>query len=85
MATSGAALETGPRTYPMPKDRIQYDENGNFVFDAELEVQWMKLHRDIQSEYRVEQFVAFLKGAACAAVVTGSFYLALTSFNNWFY
>ena len=69
----------------MKKDKIEYDENGNFVIDGDVEVQWMKLHRDIQSEYRLEQLGAFLKGTVCVGGVLTVGYLLLERFNNWFY
>ena len=69
----------------MNKDKIQFDKHGNFVFDADLEVQWMKLHRDIQSEYRLEQLGAFLKGTLCVSAVVSVGYLLLNGFNNWLY
>lgn len=69
----------------MSKDTIQYDDNGNFLMEGDVEVQWMKLHRDIQAEYRSEQWIAFLKGAACVCAIVVTGYLALTSFNSWMY
>lgn len=67
------------------KEKIQYDENGNFVIDGDLEVQWMKLHRDIQSDYRTEQFGTFLKGAACVGIIVTVGYLLIEGLNNWLY
>ena len=69
----------------MSKEKIKYDDNGNFVIDGDLEVQWMKLHRDIQAEYRVEQFGAFLKGTLCVGGVVTAGYVLLETFNNWLY
>lgn len=67
------------------KDKIKYDENGNFVIDGDLEVQWMKLHRDIQAEYRYEQLGAFLKGALCVGAIVSVGYLLIEGLNNWLY
>ncbi|MEM1412600.1 MAG: hypothetical protein AAGH19_09605 [Pseudomonadota bacterium] len=69
----------------MKKKRIKYDDNGNFVFDGDLEVQWMKLHRDIQSEYRHEQLGAFLKGTLVVGVVVSAGYLLLDALNRFLY
>lgn len=66
----------------MKKDTIQFDDNGNFRLDGDIEVQWMKLHRDIQAEYRAEQWQAFIKGAALVGglVTAGYVLLQLLSF-----
>ena len=67
------------------KEKINYDENGNFVIDGDLEVQWMKLHRDIQAEYRNEQLGAFLKGALWVGAIVAVGYLLIEGLNNWLY
>lgn len=64
----------------MSQDSIEYDENGNFVIDGDLEVQWMELHRDIQSQYRTERILAFIKGIAGIGAATTAIYLVMTSF-----
>lgn len=69
----------------MNRETIQYDENGNFVFNGELEAQWMKLHRDIQAEYRNEQWSTFLKGASWVAGIVLTGYFLIESFNRWLY
>lgn len=66
-------------------DEINFDQNGNFVFNGDLEVQWMKLHRDIQSEYRYEQLGAFLKGTLWVGAIVAVGYTLLNGFNNWLY
>lgn len=63
----------------MKKDRIEYDDHGNFLLDGELEVQWMKLHRDIQSEYRYEKVLAFMKGLALVSVTASVGYVLLSA------
>lgn len=69
----------------MNRQTIQYDENGNFVFNPELERQWVKLHRDIQAEYRIEQLGAFVKGASWVAGIVLTGYFLIESFNRWLY
>ncbi len=69
----------------MRNDPIQYDDNGNFVFNGDLEVQWMKLHRDIQAEYRSEQWHSFLRGLLYVGGILGLGYAALTGLNFFLY
>ncbi len=69
----------------MSTDSIQFDDNGNFVFDDELEVQWMKLHREIQAEYRAEQLRAFLHGMGCVATALVLGYGAVIGMTFLFY
>lgn len=69
----------------MNRQTIQYDDNGNFVFNPELEAQWMKLHRDIQAEYRNEQLGAFMKGASWVACIVLTGYCLIEGFNRWLY
>lgn len=61
----------------MQHDTIEFDENGNFILEGDLEVQWMKLHRDIQTEYRMEQLRSFLRGSACVGVALAMGYGAI--------
>ena len=69
----------------MKSDTVQYDDNGNFLLDGDLETQWMKLHRDIQAEYRQEQWGAFLKGSACVVALVAFGYALISGFNQWIY
>ena len=63
----------------MNNDPIKYDEHGNFLLDGELEVQWMKLHREIQSEYRQEQALSVLKGLVGVTAVLSAVFLLLNT------
>lgn len=69
----------------MKSDTVQYDDHGNFLMDGEVEKQWMKLHRDIQAEYRQEQWGAFLKGTACVGVLVAAGYVLINAFNLLMY
>ncbi|MEE4174006.1 MAG: hypothetical protein V2I57_07120 [Xanthomonadales bacterium] len=69
----------------MKGDTVQYDDHGNFLLDGEVEKQWMKLHRDIQAEYRQEQWGAFVKGTACVAAVVAIGYVLISGFNLLMY
>lgn len=64
----------------MKRDSIEYDDNGNFVIDGELEVQWMELHREIQSQYRIERILSYIKGLAGITAAGFAIYLVMTSF-----
>lgn len=69
----------------MRSETVQYDDHGNFLIEGEVEQQWMKVHREIQAEYRREQLRAFLKGAACVGVVIAAGYLLISAFNQLMY
>lgn len=69
----------------MEREAIRYDDNGNFLLDGELEKQWMKLHRDIQAEYRQEQWGAFLKGTAVVGIVLAAGYVLISAVTLWMY
>jgi hypothetical protein len=64
----------------MSNDTIEYDEHGNFVIDGELEIQWMELHRDIQTQYRTERLLSFIKGIAGITAAGFAIYLVMASF-----
>jgi hypothetical protein len=65
----------------MKSDTVRYDDHGNFLIEGDVEQQWMKVHRDIQAEYRKEQLGAFLKGAAFVGVVIAAGYVLISAFN----
>jgi phosphoribosylaminoimidazole carboxylase (NCAIR synthetase) len=65
----------------MKSETVQYDDHGNFLIEGDVEQQWMKVHREIQAEYRMEQFVSFLKGAAWVGVVVAAGYSMISAFN----
>ncbi len=67
----------------MKQDTVQFDDNGNFRLDGDIEVQWMKLHRDIQAEYRIEQLQAFLKGTAIVGGIVAVGFVLLQVINHW--
>ena len=69
----------------MKRDTVQYDDHGNFLLEGDVEAQWMKLHRDIQAEYRQEQLATFFKGTAWVAGLVAFGYLAITGFNLLMY
>jgi hypothetical protein len=69
----------------MKSDTVQYDDHGNFLIQGDVERQWMKVHRDIQAEYRQEQWSAFFKGAACVGVLVAFGYVAISGFNLLMY
>ena len=64
----------------MSNDTIEFDERGNFVIDGDLEMQWMELHRDIQSQYRTERLLSFIKGIAGITAAGFAVYLVMASF-----
>ena len=64
----------------MSQETIKFDENGNFIFDAELESQWMELHRDIQNEYRAEKRNRVWAFMACVGGAVSIAYLGLMTF-----
>jgi hypothetical protein len=69
----------------MKSDTVQYDDNGNFLLQGDVEQQWMKVHRDIQAEYRREQLGAFLKGSALAGAIIAAGYVSISAFNSLMY
>lgn len=64
----------------MNQDSIEYDENGNFVIEGDLEVQWMELHREIRDQYRTEKILKYIKGIAGIGAAGFAIYLVMTSF-----
>jgi hypothetical protein len=69
----------------MKSETVQYDDNGNFLIKGDVEQQWMKVHRDIQSEYRQEQLGAFLKGTAAVGAIIAAGYVLIRTFNLLMY
>ncbi len=69
----------------MKSTTVQYDDHGNFLIQGDVETQWMKVHRDIQAEYRQEQWSAFLKGFALVGVLVAVGYVAIGAFNLLMY
>ena len=67
----------------MKHEPIKFDVNGNFILSGDIERQWMKLHRDIQKEYRAEQWHAFWTAMACVGGALSIAYLGLTTFAYW--
>jgi len=77
--------DSGETARATEKEGLRYDDHGNFLLDGDLELQWMKLHRDIQGEYRLEQLQAFLRGLIWVGGIVALGWFAITRFNAWFY
>ena len=69
----------------MKSQTVTYDDHGNFRIEGDVEEQWMKVHRDIQAEYRQEQLRAFLKGTAGVGAIIAAGYLLINAFNQLMY
>lgn len=69
----------------MKSNTVNYDDHGNFLIQGDVEAQWMKLHRDIQAEYRQEQWQLFLKGTTCVGLVLALGYVVISGINLLLY
>ncbi len=69
----------------MKSETVSYDDHGNFLIEGDVEQQWMKVHRDIQAEYRREQLSAFLKGTSLVSAIVAAGYVLISTFNLLMY